>query len=223
MLNDAKSSFQNIDVRVLRRSQIYLDQAFWNFPGGECWWCGGGSRSLACPKRVSNILLPPLKHGSLHSTSNFFIFTGDSLITDQIHSACQHTTFYNACLNQIPPSMSATCIVCLGDLGHGLSDHLVAAATFPKSPLQAGDTDLVTNASNHDSAQEDKNDNELIAHLKPCDHHLHNDCLTPWVERANSCPICRARFYTVELSKNVGGTNFPFLHLLGSLQLIKTF
>ncbi|KAK4561709.1 hypothetical protein LTR86_004388 [Recurvomyces mirabilis] len=48
-------------------------------------------------------------------------------------------------------------------------------------------------------------DEECIAHLLPCKHDLHNACLKPWVERANSCPICRAKFNMVELSRVVGG------------------
>ena len=48
-------------------------------------------------------------------------------------------------------------------------------------------------------------DEETVAHLLPCNHDLHNACLKPWVERANSCPICRAKFNMVELSRAVGG------------------
>ncbi|KAF2876019.1 hypothetical protein BDV95DRAFT_603396 [Massariosphaeria phaeospora] len=39
---------------------------------------------------------------------------------------------------------------------------------------------------------------DLVAHLLPCGQNLHNECLKPWVERANSCPICRVNF-------NMGG------------------
>jgi len=48
-------------------------------------------------------------------------------------------------------------------------------------------------------------DDEIVAHLLPCGHDLHNACLKPWVERANSCPICRAKFNSVELRQAIGG------------------
>ncbi len=51
----------------------------------------------------------------------------------------------------------------------------------------------------------DNNQTEMIAHLLPCGHDLHNECLKPWVERANSCPICRQSFNQVDLSDKVGG------------------
>jgi hypothetical protein len=48
-------------------------------------------------------------------------------------------------------------------------------------------------------------DSGQIARLLPCLHILHNNCLKPWVERANSCPICRQNFNVVELTDTVGG------------------
>ena len=41
-----------------------------------------------------------------------------------------------------------------------------------------------------------ESNDEPIANLLPCKHYLHNSCLTPWVKRANSCPICRANAST---------------------------
>ncbi|KAI5291682.1 hypothetical protein KEM54_001878 [Ascosphaera aggregata] len=45
----------------------------------------------------------------------------------------------------------------------------------------------------------------LIAHLLPCGHNMHDECLKPWVARANSCPICRQVIHEVELLAYVGG------------------
>ena len=101
--------------------------------------------------------------------------------------------------------MSGTCIVCLGDLGDGAGDPAGPSPNSAKSPLRAGEGDQVTTAFKPEAARDYTHNAEQIAHLKPCGHNLHNDCLKPWVERANSCPICRAKFYTVELSTTVGG------------------
>ncbi|CAG8059434.1 unnamed protein product [Penicillium salamii] len=79
--------------------------------------------------------------------------------------------------------MSDTCIVCLGDLGEGAGDPLVPVGDFSL-----------------------KDEDSQIAQLLPCGHILHNNCLKPWVERANSCPICRRSFNMVELSDRPGGT-----------------
>ena len=113
--------------------------------------------------------------------------------------------------------MSATCIVCLGDLGDGTVDQEFLERPSAKSPRPAEDPDRVAiqNANpepplndNHNKIEkfdENEDTTEFIAHLKPCGHNLHNECLKPWVERANSCPICRAKFTTVDLIYEIGG------------------
>ncbi|KAL4998588.1 hypothetical protein BDV10DRAFT_185194 [Aspergillus recurvatus] len=96
--------------------------------------------------------------------------------------------------------MSDTCIVCLGDLGESASDPL--AAPVPRLDLEPDGKapDATTKAEGSEG-----NEDSFIAQLLPCGHILHNNCLKPWVERANSCPICRRTFNEVELSDRVGG------------------
>lgn len=109
--------------------------------------------------------------------------------------------------------MSETCIVCLGDLGPGAELVPALDSTAAKSPAQGQrqDPEPVADHQNDNNDHNDHNDrhdgpdSSLIAHLQPCGHDLHNECLTPWVERANSCPICRRSFHLVQLSRTVGG------------------
>ncbi|KAJ5584964.1 uncharacterized protein N7459_004764, partial [Penicillium hispanicum] len=89
--------------------------------------------------------------------------------------------------------MSDTCIVCLGDLGESASDP---AEPVPRPHLD--DVPVKAEAPGDE-------DPGQIAQLLPCGHILHNNCLKPWVERANSCPICRRSFNMVELSDHIGG------------------
>ena len=100
--------------------------------------------------------------------------------------------------------MSDTCIVCLGDLGGNASDPpAVAAEPAPRPDL---DVEPCSREGCGKSLGFDgSEDPGQIAHLLPCGHILHNNCLKPWVERANSCPICRRLFNVVELSVRPGG------------------
>ncbi|PYH45628.1 putative PHD and RING finger domain protein [Aspergillus saccharolyticus JOP 1030-1] len=100
--------------------------------------------------------------------------------------------------------MSDTCIVCLGDLGESASDPLaVAAEAAPRLDLDPENksADIAIKVDGVDGNE----DPGQIAQLLPCGHILHNNCLKPWVERANSCPICRRSFNVVELSDRLGG------------------
>ncbi|KAJ5488625.1 hypothetical protein N7539_003515 [Penicillium diatomitis] len=92
--------------------------------------------------------------------------------------------------------MSDTCIVCLGDLGESASDPLAVEAV-PR--LDAADPAAKAPMSSDDECSSE------IAQLLPCGHILHHICLKPWVERANSCPICRRNFNMVELKNQPGG------------------
>ncbi|KAJ5371290.1 uncharacterized protein N7496_007382 [Penicillium cataractarum] len=94
--------------------------------------------------------------------------------------------------------MSDTCIVCLGDLGESASDPL-AVESVPRLLHDAADPTAKA------PTLDDEEGSGEIAQLLPCGHILHNVCLKPWVERANSCPICRRSFNMVELSDRPGG------------------
>ncbi|KIW19398.1 hypothetical protein PV08_03693 [Exophiala spinifera] len=107
--------------------------------------------------------------------------------------------------------MSDTCIVCLGDLSNGNGNVAALPTVLAKSPQHdaaAATASKTAEDGRHNTTIRDSTEDhadELIAHLRPCGHYLHNECLTPWVERANSCPICRASFNLVELMYKVEG------------------
>jgi hypothetical protein len=102
--------------------------------------------------------------------------------------------------------MAETCIVCLGDLAPQDEGPPATESSLATGSLQDGAAaEHQHPGKNKKAAIDSSKDDELVAHLLPCGHSLHNECLKPWVERANSCPICRASFNMVELSLRVGG------------------
>jgi hypothetical protein len=110
--------------------------------------------------------------------------------------------------------MADTCIVCLNDLGGDAVSSPVAAESPPR-PDNDNDDDAGANTTPKASLPQqsiEKADadadgsTQQLARLVPCLHMFHNECLKPWVERANSCPVCRASFNVVELLDSVDGT-----------------
>lgn len=103
--------------------------------------------------------------------------------------------------------MSDTCIVCLGDLGESANDArlpFVLGLEEGHAGTTIGDA-LLKDLTADNSETSALKEVDLIAHLLPCGHNLHDGCLKPWVERANSCPICRQNFNQVNLSTKIGG------------------
>ncbi|OJJ47009.1 hypothetical protein ASPZODRAFT_31362, partial [Penicilliopsis zonata CBS 506.65] len=100
--------------------------------------------------------------------------------------------------------LTDTCIVCLGDLGESASDPL-AAEPVPRPEVEAALVGRRASRTDGEQSDDASDDAGQIAQLLPCGHILHNICLKPWVERANSCPICRRSFNIVELSDRPGG------------------
>ena len=82
-----------------------------------------------------------------------------------------------------------------------LLGHLTNMASASGQPANPGNIDRLRNANITASiladnkvctvCQEDFKLNETVKKL-PCNHYFHEDCITPWLQSQNTCPMCRA-------------------------------
>lgn len=66
-------------------------------------------------------------------------------------------------------------------------------------------TTTTTTAAAEDRAAQQHNADDNIAAIQVCGHVLHDSCLREWIEKANSCPICRQAFHLVQVYDKIGG------------------
>jgi len=106
--------------------------------------------------------------------------------------------------------MADQCIVCLEVLdvapvasASGLPLEVAPPAATAIATATASDLPTASSA-----AKPENHDN--VAQIKVCGHMLHDSCLREWTEKANSCPICRQTFNSVQVYDKVNG-EFPSL------------
>lgn len=100
--------------------------------------------------------------------------------------------------------MADQCIVCLEILDS------ISAETDSKAPqLKPECGQAALNTFGDDPCH--GHNGHLIAVIQTCGHILHDACLQAWIEKANSCPICRSAFHLVEVRDKVGGKSHMYL------------
>ncbi|OBT52896.1 hypothetical protein VE04_06427 [Pseudogymnoascus sp. 24MN13] len=97
--------------------------------------------------------------------------------------------------------MADQCIVCLDvlDVDDALppKGDIVESEVIVKSELE--DPASATAHNHHADTQ------QLLAVIQTCGHILHDSCLKEWIQKANSCPICRQQFNLVEVHDKTSG------------------
>jgi hypothetical protein len=96
--------------------------------------------------------------------------------------------------------MADQCIVCLEAL-----DTIPTESDSPLSNHGTEAAEVAPTALGNDFSDATSYNSQPIAIIKTCGHILHDTCLQAWIEKANSCPICRQAFHLVEVYDKVGG------------------
>lgn len=97
-----------------------------------------------------------------------------------------------------PPPAKTTSDVSLADLP--------VAAAGATLTLSAQSKDKTPETTDLTSKKDDADDNDnSIAIIQVCGHILHDSCLKAWTVKANSCPICRQTFHSVQVYDQIGG------------------
>jgi hypothetical protein len=104
--------------------------------------------------------------------------------------------------------MADQCIVCLDDL-----DPPLASAESPPHTALTGvaGSPAAEPAATSPKSQTSSDErgrgvsHEHVAVIEVCGHMLHDACLREWIEKANSCPVCRQSFHLVKVLDRVGG------------------
>ncbi|KAG6395082.1 hypothetical protein SASPL_145673 [Salvia splendens] len=86
---------------------------------------------------------------------------------------------------------------------HRLIHHLTSAADprsdpAPKSSIDSLKEFTVTDASMLCPVCKDPFLVDSVAKVMPCNHNYHPDCIVPWLQINNSCPVCRYKLPAVE-------------------------
>ncbi|KAI1844720.1 hypothetical protein JX265_007021 [Neoarthrinium moseri] len=113
--------------------------------------------------------------------------------------------------------MADQCIVCLENLDVQPTPAAApGAATLDLQPSESAlsEADNVAVSPRPQSAAggaaypapTNNADDSSIAEIEVCGHVLHDACLREWTGKANSCPICRQSFNSVNVYDKVGGT-----------------
>jgi 4-hydroxy-3-methylbut-2-en-1-yl diphosphate synthase IspG/GcpE len=109
--------------------------------------------------------------------------------------------------------MADQCIVCLDVLDvddpSPSNGDIVESEVIVKNGLEE-----LAAATAHNNSVDTQ---QLLAVIQTCGHILHDSCLKEWIQKANSCPICRQQFNLVEVHDRTTGKPITLVHIPAKL------